>query len=189
MIRLKDLLKEEVEQPYSDDIVDIITSYVDMKDVESLIRAGNDLEKITFPDSSKFQGKLFRVMKFKLKDSKLIKQGKKEITLPVSSWSKTMNGIESIYNQDYFGIDTDTEIGLVFTTTVNTSDVILDIENWVKGSPKNSIFLKKFNKYMIKEILNEKEVLLRAGQRLSKNNLIGFFDPEGWGFRKITSKN
>lgn len=100
-----------------------------------------------------------------------------------------MNGIESIYNQDYFGIDTDTEIGLVFTTTVNTSDVILDIENWVKGSPKNSIFLKKFNKYMIKEILNEKEVLLRAGQRLSKNNLIGFFDPEGWGFRKITSKN
>ena len=39
------------------------------------------------------------------------------------------------------------------------------------------------------DILNEKEVLLRAGQRLSKNNLIGFFDPEGWGFKKITPSN
>jgi hypothetical protein len=189
MIRLTDLLKEEITNPYSDSVVDIVTSYIDMKDVESLIKAGNDLEKINFPDSIKFQGRLFRVMKIKLNDFKLIKQGKKEIILPVSSWSKTMDGVSNIYNQDYFGINTDTEIGLVFTTVVSNSDVILDIENWIKGLPKNSMFSKTFNKNMIKDIKDEKEVLLKAGQKVSKNNLIGFFDPEGWGFKKITPIN
>ena len=182
------VLKEQTIDPYSDKVSDIISSYIDMKDVKSLIKAGNALEKIQFPDSVKFQGKLFRVMKFKLNNFKLIKQGKKEIILPVSSWSKTMRGVENIYNQDYFEIDTESEIGLVFTTTVSPGDVILDIENWVKDAPKDNILFKYFNQNMINDIKTEKEVLLKAGQKVSKDNLVGFFDPEGWGFKKIKFK-
>jgi len=180
MIRLLEILN----QIYFDkNINDIIYRWLDMEDYDTKINAGKELENLSFPSDFKYIGPLYRVIALSKKDFEEMKRGKKEIIFPLSSWSKSIRGVESIYNQDYFSFNNKTHIGVIFK--INNGDVIIDIQKYLKNLPKDSILLKKFTKNQLRELKDEEEVIIKSGQKINKSNLYGYFDPEGWGIKKI----
>jgi hypothetical protein len=185
MIKLLDLIKENIFNPYSEEIINTVYNWIEMGDDKMLIKAGQKLEKYNFPPDLKYNGSLYRVMAISKQDLKLLKQGKKEITLPLSSWSKSVDGVETIYNQDFFHeFDKDTHIGVIFR--IPKGNVLLDVESYIRDLPENNnSYFENWDKYQLRGIQEEEEVIVKPGQKLNKLNLFGYFDPEGWGVKKF----